>query len=91
MDLDIIILLKHIWIGIVYFLLNFFATFVSVLGLQITVTFGSVLGLQITDCRLHWRLTLDCSHQYVGSHMLQAQCCAALSQPKKESKRRSSA
>ena len=28
--------------------MNFFATFVSVLGLQITVTFGSVLGLQIT-------------------------------------------
>jgi len=39
-------LLKHIWIGIYYFLLNF-TTFASILGLQITVTFGSVLGLQV--------------------------------------------
>jgi len=30
-------LLKQISIGIVYFLLNFFATFGSVLGLQLTV------------------------------------------------------
>jgi len=42
------ILLKQIWIGIYSFLLNFFATFASVLGLQITVTFGSVLGRQVT-------------------------------------------
>ena len=41
-------LLKHIWIGIDYFLLNFFATFGSILGLEIAVTFGSVLGLQVT-------------------------------------------
>jgi len=32
-------LLKHIWIGIDYFLLNFFATFGSISGLQFTVTF----------------------------------------------------
>jgi len=41
-------LLKHIWIGIDYFVLNFLATFGSIFGLQITVTFGSVLGLQVT-------------------------------------------
>jgi len=41
-------LLEQIWIGIDYFLLNFFATFASVFGLQITVPFGSVLGLQVT-------------------------------------------
>jgi len=29
-------LLEQIWIGIDYFLLNFIATFVSVLGLQVT-------------------------------------------------------
>jgi len=40
-------LLKHIWNGIDYFLLNFFTTFGSILGLEITVTFGSVLGLQV--------------------------------------------
>jgi len=39
-------LLKHNGIGNDYFLLNF-VTFVSVLGVQITVTFGSVW-----DCRL---------------------------------------
>jgi len=39
-------LLKQIWIGIDDFLLNF-ASFGSILGLQITVTFGSVLGLQV--------------------------------------------
>jgi len=41
-------LLKQILNGIADFLLNFFATFGSVLGPQITVTFGSVLGPQIT-------------------------------------------
>jgi len=35
-------------LGIDYFVLNFFATFGSILGLQVTVTFGSVLGLQVT-------------------------------------------
>ena len=39
-------LFKQNWFGIDDFLLNFFATFISVLGLQITVTFGSVLGLR---------------------------------------------
>jgi len=39
---------EQIWILIGDFLLNFFATFNSVLGLQTTVTFGSVLGLQVT-------------------------------------------
>jgi len=48
MDLDVILLYKQIWIGIDYFLLNFFATFVSTLGLKITVTSSSVLGLQVT-------------------------------------------
>jgi len=38
----------QIWIGIDDFLLNFFTTFGSILGLQITVTFGSVVGLQGT-------------------------------------------
>jgi len=41
-------LFKQNWFGIDDFLLNFFATFVPVLGLQITVTFGSVLALQVT-------------------------------------------
>jgi len=41
-------LFKQNWFGIDDFLLNFFSTFVSVLGLQITVTFGSILGLQGT-------------------------------------------
>jgi len=81
-------LLKEIWIGIDYFLLKFFGTFDSVLGLQITVNFGSVC-----DCRLlkDCRLTVDCSHRHVGSHLLQAQCCVALSQTKKDSNRQSSA
>jgi len=49
MDLDVIIFaFKEKWIGIDNFLLNFFATFDSTLGLQITVTFGSVLGLQVS-------------------------------------------
>jgi len=47
MDLDVITFAETVWNGIDYFLLNFFATFVSVLGLHITVTFGSVLGLQV--------------------------------------------
>jgi len=81
-------LLKQNWNGIDDFLLNFFATFASVLRPQITVTFGSVLGLQVTvDCRL----TVDCSHRHAGSHLLQAQCCVALNLPKKESNRQSSA
>ena len=42
-------LLKQNWIGIDYVLLNFFATFASVLRLQITATFGSVLGLQVNS------------------------------------------
>jgi len=35
--------------GIYYFLLKFFATFSSILGLQIFFTFGSVLGLKIKN------------------------------------------
>ena len=93
-------LLKEIWIGIDYFLLKFFGTFDSVLGLQITVNFGSVcdcrllkISVQFCDCRLlkDCRLTVDCSHSHVGSHLLQAQCCVALSQTKKDSNRQSSA
>jgi len=41
-------LFKQNWFGIDDFLLNFFATFASVLGPQITVTFASALGPQIT-------------------------------------------
>jgi len=47
-DLEIIILFEQNWFGMDDFLLNFFTTFVSVLGLQIAVTFCSVLGLQVT-------------------------------------------
>jgi len=47
MDLDVIALLKQNWVGIDDFLLNFFATCDTVLGLQITVSFGSILGLQV--------------------------------------------
>jgi len=47
MELDVITLPKQICIGIDYFLLNFFATFASVLGLHIIVTFGLVLELQV--------------------------------------------
>jgi len=82
------LLFKQNWIGIDYFLLNFFATFALVLRLKITVTFGLVFGLQVAvDCKL----TVDCSHRHAGSYLLQAQCCVALSQPKKESNRQSSA
>jgi len=53
-------LFKQNWIAIDDFLLNFFATFASVLRLQITVTFGSVLGLQVNvDCRLQWIVATD--------------------------------
>jgi len=45
----LLFLLQQIWMGIDYFLLNFFATSASVLGLHITVTFGSVLGLQVNS------------------------------------------
>ena len=45
-------LLKQNWIGIEYFLSKFFATFGSVLGLQVTV-----LGLQVNSglrSSAHW-------------------------------------
>jgi len=70
-------LLKQNWIAIDYFLLNFVATFASVLRLQITETFGSVLRLQITETfgsvlglqvTVDCRLTVDCSHRHAGSH-----------------------
>ena len=44
----LLFLLEQIWNGIDDFLLNFLATFGSVLGLQVNVTFDSVLGLQVT-------------------------------------------
>jgi len=44
-------LLKHIWIGINYFLLNFFATFGSVLGLQVAVELHVNTGPQPPT---HW-------------------------------------
>jgi len=68
-------LLKQIWIGIDYFLSNFFATFGSVLGLQITVTFRSVLGLRVNS---------GLQPPTCWADLLQAHCCVALSQPKKE-------
>jgi len=67
---------EQIWIGFNYFLLNFIATFGSVLGLQVTAGPQVTSGLQPPN---------------VGSHLLQAQCCVALSQPKKQSNRWSSA
>jgi len=39
-------LLEQIWIGIDYFLMNFFTTFGSVLGLQVTVGLQVNTGLQ---------------------------------------------
>jgi len=51
MDLNVIILLKQIWIGIDYFLLNLFATFGSVLRLQITVGLQVNTGLKPAICR----------------------------------------
>jgi len=68
--------------------LKFFATFGSVLELQITVTFGSVLGLQVT---VGLQVNSGLQPPTHWSHLLQAQCCVALSQPKKESNRQSSA
>jgi len=49
----------------------------------------SQLSVQFWEYRLlqDRMLTVDCSHQHVGSHLLQAQCCVALSQPKKHSNR----
>jgi len=69
-------LFKQNWFGIDDFLLNFFATFVSVLGLQVNVGLQLNTGLQPTT---RWE------------PFLQAQCCVVLSQPKKESNRQSSA
>jgi len=58
-------LLEQIWIGIDDFLLNFFTT-----------------SVQFWDYRLlkDRRLTVDGSHHDIGSHLLQAKCCVALSQ-----------
>jgi len=79
--------LKQSWIGIGDFLLNFFTTFGSVLGLQVTVTFGSVLVLQVT-VGLHVDTGLQPATRW---EPLQAHCCVTLSQTKKESNRRPSA
>jgi len=50
-------LIEQNWFGIDYCILNFFASFVSVLRLQIAVTFRSVLWLQVTmDCNFNSRL-----------------------------------
>jgi len=67
----------------------------SRIGLELIIFFwnSSQLSVQFWDCRLlqDCRLTLDCSHPHVGSHLLQTQCCVDLIQPKKESNRQSSA
>jgi len=65
-------LLEQICIEIDYFLLKFFENFGSVLGLQVTAGPQVTSGLQSST---------------IGSHLLQAQCCIALNQPKKESNR----
>jgi len=73
--------------GCYQFLLNRF-------GLELIIFFWTLsqLSVQFWDYRLlqDRKLRVDCSHQHVGSHLLQAQCCVALSQPKKQSNRWSS-
>jgi len=71
----LLFLLEQIWIGIYYFLFNFIATFGSVLGLQVTAGPQVNSGLQPPT---RWEPFV-------------AQCCVALSQPKKQSNRWSSA
>jgi len=73
--------LKHIWKWIDYFLLKFFATFGSVLGLQIAVTFGSVLGLKVT---VGLQVNSGLQPPTRWEPFVAVQCCVALSQPKKE-------
>ena len=73
--------------GCYHFCLNRF-------GLELIIVFWTLsqLSVQFWDYRLlqDRRLTVDCSHQHVRSHLSQAQCSVALSQPKKQSNRRSS-
>jgi len=68
---------------------------VNRLGLEVIIFFWTLSQLSVLfwDYRLlqDRKLTVDCSHQHVVSHFLQAQCCVALSQPKKQSNRWSSA
>ena len=74
--------------GCYHFCLNIF-------GLELIIFFWTLsqLSVQFSDYRLlqDRRLTVDSSHQHVGSHLLQVQCCVALSQQKKQSNRWSSA
>jgi len=63
-------LLGQIWIGIDDFILKFITTFGSVLGLQVTAGPQVNSGLQ---------------PPILGRHLLQAQCCVALSQTNKQS------
>ena len=64
-------------------------------GLELIIFFwtSSQLSVQFWDYRLlqDRRLTVERSHLHIGNHLLQAQCCVALSQPKKQSNRWSSA
>ena len=74
--------------GCYHFCLNRF-------GLELIIFFwtSSQLLVQFWYYRLlqDRRLTVDCSHLHFGNHLLQLQCCVALSQPKKQSNRWSSA
>jgi len=76
------------WIWIFSFLLKQIS-----IGIDYFFWTSSQLPVQIWNYRLlqDRRLTVDCSHQHIGSHLLQAQCCVALSQPKKQSNQWSSA
>ena len=75
--------------GCYHFCLNRF-------GMELIIFFSTSSQISVEffrDYRLlqDRRLTVDCSHQHVGTYLLQEQCCVALSQPKKESNRWSSA
>jgi len=64
-------------------------------GLELIIFFWTLsqLSVQFWDYRLlqDRRLTVDCSHLHLGSHLLQAQCCVTQSQPKKQLNRWSTA
>ena len=70
---------QYIDFGCYHFCLNRF-------GLELIIFFWTLsqISVQFWDYRLlqDRRFTVDCSHQPVGSHLLQAECCVALSQPK---------
>jgi len=71
--------------------LGYYHFYLNRFGLELIIFFWTLsqLSVQFWDYRLlqDHRLTVDCSHQHVGSHLLQAQCCVTLSQTKKQSKR----